>query len=139
MLSCNHSHDPDSSALAPKGVVCRRFGSSDGRTSQTLHAVDCRTCEKDSQALQLAHLHFWQLSSYLSARQPFLRKLQRLLLQNLRNPHHVSSRESGLDSFRWCCGRNIAPCIASVQQIAGFFLCLEKELRLLMLITMSSL
>ena len=35
--------------------------------------------------------------------------------------------------FQWCRGRNIAPCKATVQQIAEFFLYLRKELKLLVL------
>ena len=34
--------------------------------------------------------------------------------------------------LRWCCRRNITPCSATVHQIAGFFLWLFKELKLLM-------
>ena len=33
--------------------------------------------------------------------------------------------------FCWCHGRNISPCKATVLQVAEFFLCLQRELKLM--------
>ena len=39
------------------------------------------------------------------------------------------TRGSGLKLFHWCCGRNVSLYIVNIQ-IAQFYLCLRKELRM---------
>ena len=58
MLFLQSRHDPCSSPLATKGVVCRSCGSFDGKTSLTPHAVEpaaAAPCEKVSQRARVTY------------------------------------------------------------------------------------
>ena len=93
--------DRDGSSLASERVVCRSVGSSVGRTSWAPIVSEfssSASCQEISRVW--SHCFFMIKSCQVTCpRVVFRRKLQKSLLWTLEDPQHVSTRESGLDSF----------------------------------------
>ena len=85
---------------------------------------------KFHRSLELLCLHAWRLSNISSKRLGFLRGVTEVGMKDLMSSTAALYEGKWSRFPHWCCGQNLSPCKATVQQIAKFFLYLRTELKL---------
>ena len=83
--------------------------------------------------LESLWLHTWKLSNISPKSQAFVSRLQMLHQQTFGSPKSFLHQGKWSRFLRCCCGRNIASCKTTFQELPAFFLYIQKDLKLFVL------
>ena len=83
-------------------------------------------------AVELADIALLSTYTYGSCKADFSKETAEVVTTDLRESTVCLYQGKWSKFLHWCHRRNIAPCKATVQQVAEFFLYLQKEVRLLL-------